>query len=97
MRSCASNLAASFADKNKSWTIYTVTPNTCSRSDSSGGNASLSMADCLDDVDGADSSFVLGYSSKNEPPKFSVIYRNRAEINANLDYYESCPLMALFS
>jgi hypothetical protein len=55
------------------------------------------MADCLDDVDGADSSFVLGYSSKNEPPKFSVIYRNRAEINANLDYYESCPLMALFS
>jgi hypothetical protein len=97
MRSCADNLASSFGEKNKSWTMYLITPNTCTKTDSLGGNYSLTSSECLEGADGADSSFLLGYSTKNEPPQFSVIYRNRAEINANLDYYQSCPLVALFS
>ncbi len=97
MNTCAGLLASSFGENNKSWTLYQITPNTCTKTDSLGANASLTSADCLDTARNASSSFVLGYSQKNEPPRFSVIYQNRAEINANLDYYESCPLVALFS
>jgi hypothetical protein len=66
-------------------------------SDSSGGSSNIDNSECTDALDEAGSSFLLAYSQKNEPPRFSVIYRNRAEISANLDYYESCPLVALFS
>jgi hypothetical protein len=97
MRQCASNLASSFEGKNKTWSMYMLTQNTCTKTDSWGGNSTLEASKCLASTDEADSSFILGYSQKNEPPKFSVIYKNRAEINANLDYYQSCPLMALFS
>jgi hypothetical protein len=77
--------------------MYQITPNTCTKTDSLGTNSSLNAAECLETADKANSSFQLGYSQKNEPPRFSVIYQNRAEINANLDYYESCPIVALFS
>jgi hypothetical protein len=97
MRSCAASLADSFEAKNKSWQMYSLTPSTCTLTDSLGGNSSIAVSDCLSSPDEADSSFVLGYSASNEPPKFSVIYQNKAEISANLDYYESCPLVALFS
>ena len=97
MQQCAANLANSFGEKNKTWTIYTITPNTCTRSDSSGGSSNIDNSECTDALDEAGSSFLLAYSQKNEPPRFSVIYQNRAEISANLDYYESCPLVALFS
>lgn len=97
MGSCAGLLANSFEDKNKTWTMYRITPNTCTKTDSAGMNASLTSSECLEMAENASSSFVLGYSQKSEPPRFSVIYQNRAEINANLDYYESCPLVALFS
>jgi hypothetical protein len=97
MTNCAGLLASSFGSHNKSWTMYQITPNTCTKTDSFGANSSLNAADCLGTAHNATSSFLLGYSQKNEPPRFSVIYQNRAEINANLDYYESCPIVALFS
>ncbi len=97
MQSCGNNLASSLGDNNKSWAMYVLTPNTCTKTDSAGGNYSLTSSECLDGIQDSESSFLLGYSQKNEPPKFSVIYQNRAEINANLDYYQSCPLVALFS
>ncbi|MFH0884125.1 MAG: hypothetical protein V1861_00260 [Candidatus Micrarchaeota archaeon] len=97
MSTCAGLLASSLANNNKSWTMYQITPNTCTKTSSLGVNSSLNAADCLETADDAKSSFVLGYSQKSEPPRFSVIYQNRAEINANLDYYKSCPLVALFS
>ncbi|MFN7990634.1 MAG: hypothetical protein U0R44_00595 [Candidatus Micrarchaeia archaeon] len=97
MRVCAGTLADSFSEKNKSWSLYTITQNTCSQADSLGGNSSLSFTQCKTDIEKEDSSFILKYSSSNAPPKFSIIYQNRAEIKANQDYYESCPLVALFS
>lgn len=97
MRACASSLASSFEEKNKTWTMYTVTPNTCTQTSYDGTTGSMSADSCISEADASDSSFVLGYSSSNQAPQFSVIYTNRAEIRANLDYYESCPLVALFS
>lgn len=97
MGSCASSLADSFTQRNKSWTMYSVTANTCTKRDSTGSNATLSVDDCLGRAENETSLFALEYSASNEPPKFSVIYENKAEIRANLDYYESCPLIALFS
>ncbi|MEW6036238.1 MAG: hypothetical protein AB1529_06505 [Candidatus Micrarchaeota archaeon] len=97
MRSCASTLAGSFGERNKTWTMLMLTPTTCTLTSSGGANTSLAASDCQTAADEADSSFVLGYSERNAPPRFSVIYQNRAEIRANLDYYESCPLVALFS
>jgi hypothetical protein len=97
MRSCAMTLADSFEARNKTWSMYALTPNTCTLTDSGGANTSLSVDGCLSDIEEAPSSFHLQYAQKNLPPRFSVIYENKAEIKANLDYYDSCPLVALFS
>jgi hypothetical protein len=97
MGSCASDLAGTFGEKGKSWTMYTVTSNTCTKSDSLGSNTTLSVDDCLERAENETSLFRLEYSASNEPPRFSVIYENKAEIRANLDYYDSCPLVALFN
>jgi hypothetical protein len=97
MRVCAAMLADSFSDRNKTWKVYTLTPNTCTLSNSDGESGSMGSDECIADADGAESSFLLSYAPKNQAPEFSTIYKNRAEIRANLDYYESCPLVALFS
>lgn len=97
MNSCASSLAETFADKNKSWTIYRISGSSCTVTEESGQNRTLAVSECLEGAGAEPSSFELGYSSSNEPPQFSVIYTNKAKINANLDYYESCPLVSLFS
>jgi hypothetical protein len=55
------------------------------------------VSECMGMADNESSSFHFGYSSDNEPPRFSIIYENKAQINANMDYYDSCPLVSLFS
>ncbi|MFH1684891.1 MAG: hypothetical protein ABH983_01155 [Candidatus Micrarchaeota archaeon] len=97
MKSCASTLASTFTDKNKSWTLYTVDSSKCMLTDSNGQNRSLTLSECQDQYVVEPSSFELGYSTSNEPPKFSIIYENKAKIRANLDYYDSCPIASLFS
>ncbi len=97
MQACASSLAGSFGEKNKTYSIYTLTPTSCTGTSPAGLNTSYNARDCQNSIDSADSSFVLSYTPSNQPPKFSVIYQNKAQINANLDYYQSCPLVALFS
>ncbi len=97
MNSCAGNLASTFTDKNKSWTLYTVDSSKCVVTDSNGQNKSLTVSECEDQYVAEPSSFELGYSSSNEPPKFSIIYENKAKIRANMDYYDSCPIASLFS
>jgi hypothetical protein len=108
MATCADSLAGVLGQKNMTWTIYTLTPNTCTEKKRPGGNAvfntttnttanaTLTVADCIGRAENQPSSFVLGYSAKTEPPAFSVIYQSRAVINANSDYYKSCPLVVLF-
>jgi hypothetical protein len=96
MASCADRLAQSMEAQDISWTVYKITDNTCTEVTKS-ANKSLGTEDCLANLEEAPSSFVLEYSDTNEPPKFSVIYTNKAEIKANYDYYDSCPLVALFS
>jgi len=96
MGSCAGSLSESFESQNRSWTIYKVTPNTCTKM-TQDANKTMTPEDCLAAAENESSSFVFQYSETNEPPKFSVIYENRAEIRANYDYYDSCPLVALFS
>jgi hypothetical protein len=97
MNACASSLANTFSDRNKSWTIYRVSGSSCTAADESGQETTMSVSECLDAASNETSTFELGYSSSNEPPQFSVIYTNKANIKANLDYYESCPLVSLFS
>ncbi|MBD3210853.1 hypothetical protein GF318_05720 [Candidatus Micrarchaeota archaeon] len=96
MTTCAGSLAESFDEQNKSWTIYKLTANTCTEV-TPAANTSLSVDQCLGNASESESEFVLEYSDTNEPPRFSVIYENKAEIRANYDYYDSCPLVALFS
>ena len=96
MNTCASNLAEEFQEQNRSWVIYRISPNSCIQS-TPAGNSTLTLSECEALISEEQSSFELGYSTSNEAPKFSVIYENKAEINANLDYYESCPLVSLFS
>lgn len=97
MAECATSLADSITTKNKSWTMYTLTGTTCRETTSGGGGSNTTLSACLEDVENESSAFMLGYSATNAPPKFSIIYFNRAEIKANSDYYDSCPLVALFS
>jgi hypothetical protein len=97
IKSCASLLANSPKLGNKTVSTYTLTATTCTLSDLGGSNQSLTTSDCLKRIDAAPSSFVLAYSQTNQPPKFSVIYQTKAEIRSNLDYYESCPILGLFS
>ena len=97
MQSCASELANSLAGSNKTWAIYSITPNTCSSIDWQGHNASLSASQCENLSQSVDSAFDLSYSADNPVPRFSVIYQNRAEIAGDSDYYDSCPVVAFFS
>ena len=106
MTSCAQTLATSLGGKNKSWSVYTLGATTCKVLASSGALAatnqtanggSMSVSDCLAKAGENSSSFLLDYSPQNEPPRFSIIYQNKAEISANSDYYRSCPLVSLFN
>ncbi len=96
MNECASSLAETVGRMDKDWTIYRLTASQCMKVDSS-GSKSLTISECEEAIAAEPSSFELSYSVSNEPPKFSIIYNNKAEINANTDYYESCPLVSLFS
>jgi hypothetical protein len=97
MQSCASLLSASPKLENKSWSIYTLGSSSCTIVDKSGTNQTMNSTACLDKIEKSPSSFILRYSQTNQPPKFSVIYDTKAEIKSNLDYYESCPIVGLFS
>ncbi len=97
MNACADSLADTFGDRNKSWMIYRISGSSCTSTDEYGQNRSLSVDECWGKAENESSSFELGYSSSNEAPKFSVIYENKATIRANNNYYESCPLVSLFS
>ena len=97
MTECAGSLSDTFEQQNKSWVIYRLSTSSCTMVDAQGKETSLSVAECEEKIDTEESSFELAYSPSNEPPKFSIIYENKAEINANLDYYESCPLASLIS
>jgi hypothetical protein len=97
MNACAGSLADTFGGKNKSWTIYRISGSSCISTDEYGQNRTLTVDECWANAENEGSSFELGYSSANEPPKFSIIYENKAMIRANLNYYESCPLVSLFS
>jgi hypothetical protein len=96
MVSCSKSLSGLFSQENRTWTMYALTPNSCTESNSLGGNSTLTVDECLGRADNQSSAFFLGYSPQNEPPKFSIIYQSKAEIKANSDYYKSCPLVALF-
>ncbi|MBU0532670.1 hypothetical protein KKB44_04205 [Candidatus Micrarchaeota archaeon] len=95
MNTCASSLAATLENQNKSLTIYKLTNSGCTQIGAT--NTTLNTTTCFENLDAAESSFLLEYSPTNEPPQFSIIYNNKAEIKANNDYYDSCPLVALFS
>lgn len=97
MQSCASVLANAMLDKNKTWTMYTMTQSSCTRTSETGANSTLDLGDCMNMTRNASSSFDLSYSPENEVPKFAIIYQNRAQIKGNQDYYDSCPIVALFS
>ena len=96
MASCAQTLADSFGEQNKSWEIYSLTSNTCTSTDSYGDSYSFTSIECSKKIENASSSFILHSAIDNKPPKLSAIYRTKAELYANFDYYESCPLVALF-
>ncbi len=95
MVSCANSLSDVFAKQNKTWAIYTLTPNSCIEKQPS-GNTSMTVDACLASAGNKSSSFLLSYSPQNQPPKFSAIYKSEADISANWDYYKSCPLATLF-
>jgi len=97
MQTCASKLYGTLAGMNKTVTLYTLNPGNCNVSASGNASSSSAADQCITDAGAAPSSFVLGYSSDNIPPKFSIIYQNKAQISGNADYYSSCPLVALFS
>jgi hypothetical protein len=97
MQSCASVLADSMAKRNKTWTLYTMNSGNCIKTSQSGANTSLTVDECMNLSSNAPSSFVLSYSDKNQVPKFAIIYQSKAQINGNQDYYDSCPIVSLFS
>ncbi|VVC02601.1 Uncharacterised protein [Candidatus Bilamarchaeum dharawalense] len=96
MQNCAQKLASEFADQNKTWTMYTVTPNTCTITPQYGTNTSSTPADCELNATNSESSFILGYSDVKDALKFSIIYENKAEVFADKEYYDSCPLISMF-
>ncbi|MFH1785086.1 MAG: hypothetical protein ABH842_01535 [Candidatus Micrarchaeota archaeon] len=95
MQDCANKFADLLSDQNKTWTIYSVSSTFCTVYYHSGTNSSSTPTACESNASISDSSFVLGYSDIIDT-NFSIIYENKAEISADGDYYESCPLVAMF-
>jgi hypothetical protein len=95
MQACANKFAETLSTQNKTWTIYSITTTTCTSLNSLGETSSLNTADCLEDKTDFDSSFIFGYSSVDSMD-LSIIYENKAEINADKNYYDSCPLTIMF-
>ena len=96
MQSCAGKLANTLTEKNKTWTIYALTPTTCTITRSFGNSSSATPAQCVQNASTSDSYFRLGYSDLTDIMRFSIIYKNKAEISADKDYYETCPLTTIF-
>ena len=97
MVDCANSLAGIFDSMNKSVTVYELRSGGCDKTVYGQSSYPTGLSSCLDDAAGMESEFLLNYSSTVEEPKFSIIYYNKAEINANTAYYDSCPLTALFN
>ncbi len=97
MQSCASILADSLEAQNKTWSMYTITPSACTLTPEKGANSSLAVGTCANLSGSAPSSFVLSYSQTDQVPKFTIIYQDKALIQGNADYYNSCPLVAFFN
>lgn len=91
---CASKVTNYLQSKNKPWTKYVLSSDSCTVSDSS-KTWKVAVSDCFS-TDYADTSIYMHYSSSNLPPKFSTAYVNKAEINGNSAYYSSCPTATMF-
>ncbi|MFH1520607.1 MAG: hypothetical protein ABID61_03110 [Candidatus Micrarchaeota archaeon] len=96
MQTCAEKLADSLGSKNKTWTIYTVTPSTCTIANGSNTSTAATSLQCINNTANSPSSFILGHSDTSNSIRLSIIYKNSAEITANKQYYTSCPLVSMF-
>ncbi len=96
MQSCGDSIAQALVAGNKTVTLLYLGPSGCT--EQSGPSAvSVTKAGCLGSLANASSAILLNYSSSSEVSDFSVIYRDRADIAAGVQYYDSCPLASLES
>jgi hypothetical protein len=99
MGTCAEAVARQIAGKNESVYIYTMDTTGCTRqafSDANASEVSISRSACNSALNNSNVAVILNYSSKVAPPRFSIIYRNRAEIAGDYSYYNFCPLQEIF-
>ncbi len=97
MSACGLSLAQSFDEKNKTWSLYTVSSNGCTKKTSPfAASSNMNISDCIGEAQASESLINLEYSSASQPPKFSIIYHTEADLFGGSDYYESCPLTMLF-
>jgi hypothetical protein len=95
MQGCANKFANTLSGQNKTWTIYSLGSSTCTIYEQSGTNSTANIADCETSAADSDSSFIFSYSDIDSLT-FSIIYENKAEISADKNYYDSCPLTVMF-
>lgn len=97
MEGCGNTLFSTLTEKNKTVTVYRIREDSCVKT-TDGYNETYYIWECRDEMNAADTTVVsLQYSTTNENPMFSTVYRTEAVIRANSDYYITCPVTALFN
>ncbi len=91
---CGMTLYSSLIEKNKSVTVYRIYADSCVKS-SDGSNETQALWECEEALDSEDAVVMLTYSTQNENPEFSTVYKTEAVVKANSDYYTTCPVIAL--
>jgi hypothetical protein len=97
MASCGDSIARTLLAENKTVTLLSLGPSGCTRQSGPGSAASVNVTKewCIDSLNNASSAILLNYSAYSEVSRFTVIYQNRADIEAGVPYYSSCPLPSL--
>jgi hypothetical protein len=81
-------------------TLYAIESAGCTRNSSISSTATtitdITKSSCQDMLANSSIALVLNYSAKFEQPVFSTVFIDRAFVNADSSYYDTCPLSSIF-
>jgi hypothetical protein len=98
MGSCGDSIAQALISGNKTVALISLGPSGCTEQSGPGAASfAVTKAWCLGSLGNASSAILLNYSASSDVSDFTVIYQNRADIAAGVQYYDSCPLATLES
>lgn len=96
MSSCADGMAESMGENNKTVTIYYFEAGGSCKKVEDSDESTMSEDDCRAEIENLDSAIYLNPSETIESPRLYSTYFSKAEIYATSNYYNACPLSAIF-